>query len=97
MRSFALKLQQFTGPLMAKSLEDTAFYRYHRLLALNEVGGEPAAPELRVDDFHREQIRPAKEMPHGLRPPRHMIPSAARTRACGFLALAEIPRSGAKR
>jgi len=65
-RSFALKLQQFTGPLMAKSLEDTAFYRYHRLLALNEVGGEPAAPELSVDDFHREQARLAKEMPHGL-------------------------------
>ena len=43
MRNFALKLQQFTGPLMAKSLEDTAFYRYHRLLALNEVGGDPDA------------------------------------------------------
>src|SRR6266852_2658258 len=37
-RRFALKVQQFTGPLMAKALEDTAFYRYHRLLALNEVG-----------------------------------------------------------
>ncbi len=40
-RRFALKVQQFTGPMMAKSLEDTAFYRYHRLLALNEVGGDP--------------------------------------------------------
>ena len=40
---FALKVQQFTGPMMAKSLEDTAFYRYHRLIALNEVGGNPAA------------------------------------------------------
>ena len=38
------KLQQFTGPLMAKALEDTTFYRHHRLLALNEVGGEPDAP-----------------------------------------------------
>src|SRR5713101_3292098 len=36
-RRFALKVQQFTGPMMAKSLEDTAFYRYHRLLALNEA------------------------------------------------------------
>src|SRR5712672_2541400 len=42
-RRFALKVQQFTGPLMAKALEDTAFYRYHRLLALNEVGGDPSA------------------------------------------------------
>ena len=38
--------------MMAKSLEDTAFYRYHRLLALNEVGGDPAASALSVDDFH---------------------------------------------
>src|SRR5580698_1356673 len=45
-RRFALKVQQFTGPMMAKSLEDTAFYRYHRLLALNEVGGDPAAKAL---------------------------------------------------
>ena len=52
MRRFALKVQQFTGPLMAKSLEDTAFYRYHRLLALNEVGGDPAATALPVDAFH---------------------------------------------
>ena len=40
-RKFALKMQQFTGPMAAKSLEDTAFYRYHALLALNEVGGHP--------------------------------------------------------
>src|SRR3982751_3420931 len=45
-RRFALKVQQFTGPMMAKSLEDTTFYRYHRLLALNEVGGDPAAKAL---------------------------------------------------
>ena len=51
-RRFALKVQQFTGPVMAKSLEDTTFYRYHRLLALNEVGGDPAANALSVDAFH---------------------------------------------
>ena len=58
-RNFALKLQQFTGPLMAKAMEDTAFYRYHRLLALNEVGGEPAAPALSLDEFHALQ-QPAR-------------------------------------
>ena len=52
-RRFALKVQQFTGPMMAKSLEDTTFYRYHRLLALNEVGGDPAAKALSVDAFPR--------------------------------------------
>ena len=41
-RRFAGKLQQLTGPVTAKALEDTAFYRYHRLLALNEVGGDPS-------------------------------------------------------
>ena len=54
-RNFALKLQQFTGPLMAKALEDTAFYRYHRLLALNEVGGDPDAPALSLPEFHQLQ------------------------------------------
>jgi (1->4)-alpha-D-glucan 1-alpha-D-glucosylmutase len=65
-RRFALKLQQFTGPMMAKSLEDTAFYRYHRLLAFNEVGGDPAAPALSVDAFHEAMKIRASEWPHGM-------------------------------
>jgi (1->4)-alpha-D-glucan 1-alpha-D-glucosylmutase len=65
-RNFALKLQQFTGPLMAKAMEDTAFYRYHRLLALNEVGGDPAARELALDEFHRRQQTRADTAPDGL-------------------------------
>jgi (1->4)-alpha-D-glucan 1-alpha-D-glucosylmutase len=65
-RRFALKVQQFTGPMMAKSLEDTAFYRYHRLLALNEVGGDPAAPALSVDAFHGAMKIRAGEWPHGM-------------------------------
>ena len=58
-RRFAFKVQQFTGPMMAKSLEDTAFYRYHRLLALNEVGGNPAAGALSVAEFPRAAWRSA--------------------------------------
>jgi (1->4)-alpha-D-glucan 1-alpha-D-glucosylmutase len=65
-RRFALKVQQFTGPLMAKSLEDTAFYRYHRLLALNEVGGDPAAKGLSVAAFHAAMQARAKAWPHGM-------------------------------
>ncbi len=65
-RRFALKLQQFTGPLMAKSLEDTAFYRYHRLLALNEVGGDPSAKALPIPDFHGMMQTRAREWPHGM-------------------------------
>jgi (1->4)-alpha-D-glucan 1-alpha-D-glucosylmutase len=65
-RRFALKLQQFTGPLMAKSLEDTAFYRYHRLLALNEVGGDPSAKALAIPVFHAMMQTRAREWPHGM-------------------------------
>jgi (1->4)-alpha-D-glucan 1-alpha-D-glucosylmutase len=65
-RRFALKLQQFTGPLMAKSLEDTAFYRFHRLLALNEVGGDPAAEALPIPTFHDMMAGRARDWPHGM-------------------------------
>jgi len=65
-RRFAFKLQQFTGPLMAKSLEDTAFYRYHRLLALNEVGGDPSAKALTIPAFHAMMQTRAREWPHGM-------------------------------
>jgi (1->4)-alpha-D-glucan 1-alpha-D-glucosylmutase len=65
-RRFALKAQQFTGPVMAKSLEDTAFYRYHRLLALNEVGGDPSAKALSVDAFHQAMKIRSQEWPHGM-------------------------------
>src|SRR5262249_42151861 len=65
-RRFAFKLQQFTGPVMAKALEDTAFYRYHRLLALNEVGGTRAAGALSVNDFHGRMAHRADTLPYGL-------------------------------
>jgi (1->4)-alpha-D-glucan 1-alpha-D-glucosylmutase len=65
-RRFAYKVQQFTGPLMAKSLEDTAFYRYHRLLALNEVGGDPACSSLSIADFHDRMTARVAAFPHGL-------------------------------
>jgi (1->4)-alpha-D-glucan 1-alpha-D-glucosylmutase len=90
-RNFALKLQQFTGPLMAKSLEDTAFYRYPRLLAVNEVGGEPSQPGLGVYEFHREQIRLLKEMPHGLTATATHDTKRGEDARMRILSLAEIP------
>jgi (1->4)-alpha-D-glucan 1-alpha-D-glucosylmutase len=65
-RHFAFKVQQFTGPMMAKSLEDTAFYRYHVLLALNEVGGNPSARGLPVAEFHHRMAERCTTFPHGL-------------------------------
>jgi (1->4)-alpha-D-glucan 1-alpha-D-glucosylmutase len=51
-REFVTRFQQTCGPVMAKGVEDTAFYRYLRLTALNEVGGDPGRFGLSVEDFH---------------------------------------------
>src|SRR4051794_40131825 len=48
----AMRVQQVTGPVMAKGVEDTAFYRYNRLVSLNEVGGNPGRFGTSVDEFH---------------------------------------------
>jgi (1->4)-alpha-D-glucan 1-alpha-D-glucosylmutase len=50
---FVLRFQQLTGPIMAKAVEDTAFYCYPRFAALNEVGGNPARFGLSVEAFHK--------------------------------------------
>ena len=50
---FSMKFQQVTAAVMAKGLEDTAFYRYNRLISLNEVGGDPTQFGSTVDDFHQ--------------------------------------------
>ena len=49
---FCVRFQQTCGPVMAKGAEDTACYRYHRLVALNEVGGDPGRFGASVADFH---------------------------------------------
>jgi (1->4)-alpha-D-glucan 1-alpha-D-glucosylmutase len=86
-----LKLQQFTGPVMAKSLEDTAFYRYHRLLALNEVGGEPSADALSIEAFHEAMISRAKEWPHGMTATSTHDTKRGEDARARLIALAEIP------
>jgi (1->4)-alpha-D-glucan 1-alpha-D-glucosylmutase len=60
------KLQQFSGPVMAKGLEDTAFYRYNRFIALNEVGGDPDRFGVSVAAFHHANEQRAKNWPHAL-------------------------------
>src|SRR5690606_14863562 len=50
---FVMKFQQLTGPVMAKGVEDTAFYIYNRLVSLNEVGGEPDRFGMPPARFHR--------------------------------------------
>jgi len=61
--NFAMKFQQYTGPLQAKGLEDTAFYRYNLLLSLNEVGGDPSRVGLTAAEFHERNQRRRQEWP----------------------------------
>ncbi|HKP18990.1 MAG TPA: alpha-amylase family glycosyl hydrolase [Gaiellaceae bacterium] len=61
--AFVIRFQQTTPPVMAKGVEDTAFYRYHRLVALNEVGGSPGRFSLPVDEFHAANLERARRFP----------------------------------
>ena len=63
MLRFAMKLQQLTGPVMAKGLEDTVFYLYNRLVSLNEVGGEPERFGTSVATFHLRNQERAEQWP----------------------------------
>ncbi|MBR0697607.1 malto-oligosyltrehalose synthase [Bradyrhizobium lablabi] len=90
-RRFALKVQQFTGPMMAKSLEDTTFYRYHRLLALNEVGGAPAAGALPAERFHAMMKARARDWPHGMTATATHDTKRGEDARSRIMALAEIP------
>lgn len=60
---FAMKFQQYTGPVQAKGLEDTAFYRHGVLLSLNEVGGDPARFGRSPDEFHRANLERLQSWP----------------------------------
>jgi (1->4)-alpha-D-glucan 1-alpha-D-glucosylmutase len=90
-RRFALKVQQFTGPVMAKSLEDTSFYRFHRLLALNEVGGDPSAKALPVEVFHLMMQTRARQWPHGMTATATHDTKRGEDARTRLIALAEIP------
>lgn len=60
------RFQQLTPPLAAKSVEDTAFYRYGRLLSRNEVGGDPGRFAFSVDAFHNANLQRLRDFPHTL-------------------------------
>ena len=64
--AFIQAFQQFTGPVMAKSLEDTTFYRYYRLISLNEVGNDPRRFGIDIPAFHAANARRAKAWPNSM-------------------------------
>jgi (1->4)-alpha-D-glucan 1-alpha-D-glucosylmutase len=63
---FVTRFQQTTPAIMAKGVEDTAFYRYNRLIALNEVGGDPSRFGLDVERFHADNAERAERFPLNL-------------------------------
>ena len=66
MLDFVMKFQQTTGPVMAKGVEDTAFYTYNRLISLNEVGGTPGRFGTPVEMFHGQNMDRLRNFPHAL-------------------------------
>ena len=66
MNDWALTVQQYTGAITAKSVEDTTYYTYNRLIALNEVGGEPAVFGTDVSTFHDANTARLARTPHAM-------------------------------
>jgi (1->4)-alpha-D-glucan 1-alpha-D-glucosylmutase len=63
---WVLRFQQVTGPIMAKGIEDTAFYVYNRLVSLNEVGGHPHQFGITAEAFHEQNLRRAHFWPYSM-------------------------------
>jgi (1->4)-alpha-D-glucan 1-alpha-D-glucosylmutase len=63
---FSMRFQQFSGPLMAKGVEDTLFYVYNRMISLNEVGGDPGKFGITPKEFHSFNQRQLAHWPHTL-------------------------------
>lgn len=63
---FIMRLQQLTGPLMAKGFEDTTLYIYNRFISLNEVGGDPSRFGIAAEEFHEFNLKRVRFWPHTL-------------------------------
>src|SRR5438046_8118342 len=88
---FVLRFQQFTGPIMAKGLEDTVFYIYNRLAALNEVGGEPQQFGVSVDAFHERNLDRHRNWPATLLATSTHDTKRSEDVRARMLAISEIP------
>jgi (1->4)-alpha-D-glucan 1-alpha-D-glucosylmutase len=91
---FVTRFQQTSPPVTAKGVEDTAFYRYHRLLALNEVGGDPARFGLSVEASTPRTSSARRASRAGCWSPRRTTPSARATSARASAPSAPCLRSG---
>src|SRR5207253_2099707 len=89
---FVLKFQQSTAPIMAKGLEDTAFYIYNRLVALNEVGGEPQHFGISVEDFHALNAERQRDWPATLLATSTHDTKRSEDVRARILAISEVPQ-----
>ncbi|HET9593952.1 MAG TPA: malto-oligosyltrehalose synthase, partial [Anaeromyxobacteraceae bacterium] len=89
---FTLKLQQVTGPVTAKALEDTAFYVYDRLVALNEVGGDPREFGTSPAAFHELNAQRRERWPGSLAATSTHDTKRSEDVRLRIAALSEVPR-----
>jgi (1->4)-alpha-D-glucan 1-alpha-D-glucosylmutase len=95
--SFVLRWQQFTGPIVAKGLEDTALYVYHPLLSLNEVGGDPAPDAICPQEFFEFIARRNKRWPHSINASSTHDTKRAEDVRARISVLSEVPEEWQKR
>src|SRR5213596_1150794 len=88
---FVLKFQQTTGPVMAKGLEDTVFYIYNRLTALNEVGGEPQQFGLSIEAFHERNLDRQRNWPAALLGTSTHVTKRSEDVRARIVAISEVP------
>ncbi len=94
---FVMRFQQITGPVMAKGVEDTAFYVYNRLVSLNEVGGMPERFGTPLDTFHGQNIERMKLWPYALIATETHDTKRSEDVRARINALSEIPKDWAER
>jgi len=91
--AFVTRFQQTSGPVMAKAIEDTLFYRYNRLVALNEVGGAPDRYGAPLDDFHATMAERRESQPAGLSATSTHDTKRGEDARARLYALSEMPES----
>ena len=93
---FALRVQQASAPVMAKSVEDTAFYRYPRLISLNEVGGSPEVFGRSIDELHALNALRARCWPLSMTPLSTHDTKRGEDASVRISALTEVPEAFAR-
>jgi hypothetical protein len=92
-----VRFQQLTGAVMAKGVEDTAFYRYTRFIGLNEVGADPGQFGLDVPAFHAVTARRQEVAPWGMTTLSTHDTKRGEDLRARLAVLAELPTSGPTR